>query len=216
MIFHGGAVHTRFLTQELKKRDVDVEVFSYSRSREHGIRVCTAPSVSIPSVFYTICLDKRQFFNLVKESSPDVVHMHHCAGNLELSIRKLKNSGTPVVGTVHISPNGGKLIDRAIGLYFKRFLSKHLRASDKVICVSRYVENSLNILGIQNTVTIPNGIDPGVFHRIPNARKSLGLSDSDFILLYVGRLSPEKGIKTLLGAFRRLELPNKKLYIIRF
>jgi glycosyltransferase involved in cell wall biosynthesis len=51
-------------------------------------------------------------------------------------------------------------------------------------------------------VTIPYGIDSDKFYPIPNARKILGISKEKQILLYVGRLSPEKGLQFLFEAFK--------------
>lgn len=214
MIMHGGAVHTRFLSRELIKRGIDVEIFSYTRASEPGIKTSTALSLSLPLLFYQICLNKGGFFKTLKETKPDLVHMHHCAGSLELSIDKIKRMGIPVVGTVHISPHGSNIVDRAVAAYFNILLRDQLKKSDKVICVSKYIERKLNEIGINNTITIPNGIDPNVFHKVGNAREILGIPEDEFMLLYVGRLSPEKGIKTLFRSFKGLDIPNKKLYII--
>lgn len=45
-------------------------------------------------------------------------------------------------------------------------------------------------------------------------RKSLGISDIDFLILYVGRLSPEKNPKILLSAFHSLKLVGGKLFFV--
>jgi glycosyltransferase involved in cell wall biosynthesis len=116
MIMHGGAVHTRFLSRELIKRGIDIEIFSYTKSSEPGIKTSSVKSLSLPFLFYQICLSKRGFIKILNQSKPDLVHMHHCAGSLELSIDKIKRFGIPVVGTVHISPHGSNLVDRIVGV----------------------------------------------------------------------------------------------------
>ena len=45
-------------------------------------------------------------------------------------------------------------------------------------------------------------------------RKSLSYSDKDIVFLYVGRISPEKGVLELVHAFEKLELANKKLLLV--
>ena len=208
MIMHGGAKHTKLVTEGLRRKGVDVEIASYSKAS--GLK--DIPSISLPSIFYKLCTDKKRFAEILNESRPDIVHMHHCAGSLELMADKLKAAGMAVVGTVHISPGGDKPVDRMIELYFRRFLSKNLRIADKTICVSRYVEKKINRIGVHNTQTIYNGIDPETIFRVPDARRILGIPDDEKALLYVGRLSPEKGIGMLLKAFKRLR--GKKLYIV--
>jgi glycosyltransferase involved in cell wall biosynthesis len=59
------------------------------------------------------------------------------------------------------------------------------------------------------------GVDADHFHprhRDPAVRASLGLGPNDPLLIYVGRLAPEKNIATLLDAFSRLrQLVDPKL-----
>lgn len=45
-------------------------------------------------------------------------------------------------------------------------------------------------------------------------RKSLGLSEEDFMILYVGRLAQEKAPLLILDAYRMVENKNKKLFIV--
>ena len=51
-----------------------------------------------------------------------------------------------------------------------------------------------------------NGVDATRFHPMPRAasRKALGLSEDDLVLVYVGRLSPEKGVSDLVAALAHL------------
>jgi glycosyltransferase involved in cell wall biosynthesis len=51
-------------------------------------------------------------------------------------------------------------------------------------------------------VLIPTGVDTEQFRPIPDARSLLRLPEHRRIVLYVGRLSHEKGVQDLLGAFR--------------
>jgi glycosyltransferase involved in cell wall biosynthesis len=47
-----------------------------------------------------------------------------------------------------------------------------------------------------------------------NLRKSFGIKKNDFILLFVGRLAKEKSPLSLLEAYSRVGLRDKKLYIV--
>ncbi len=51
------------------------------------------------------------------------------------------------------------------------------------------------------------------FHKT-KIREGLGILKNDFILLYVGRLSKEKSLGVLLKAFKKLNIKNKKLFIV--
>lgn len=55
---------------------------------------------------------------------------------------------------------------------------------------------------------IPNAIDPSAYSRDQDARRRLrkqwGIADEEILVVFVGRLSEEKGLETLLGAMREL------------
>jgi len=64
---------------------------------------------------------------------------------------------------------------------------------------------------------IPCGVDLNLFRPVDQAtaRRQLGFDPAEKLLLYVGRLEPEKGIERLLAAIGHLkELPNIKLAVI--
>ncbi|MFA5153482.1 MAG: glycosyltransferase family 4 protein, partial [Clostridia bacterium] len=52
-----------------------------------------------------------------------------------------------------------------------------------------------------------------IFCREEN-RKEFGIKDDDFVILYVGRLSEEKDIFTLLNAYKDVKYKSKKLFLI--
>ena len=61
--------------------------------------------------------------------------------------------------------------------------------------------------GMQRVEIWSRGVDGQAFHpgrRDPALRESLGLGPDDPLLLYVGRLAPEKNLPALLAAFARL------------
>ncbi len=62
--------------------------------------------------------------------------------------------------------------------------------------------------GVGNVSVVDLGVDPGIFHpaREPSdsAREELKLPPGTRLLLYVGRLSPEKNTQTLFASFQRL------------
>ena len=62
--------------------------------------------------------------------------------------------------------------------------------------------------GVHNVATVDLGVDPSIFHPgegpDDSARAGLKLPPNVTLLLYVGRLSPEKNTQTLFAAFHRL------------
>jgi glycosyltransferase involved in cell wall biosynthesis len=63
---------------------------------------------------------------------------------------------------------------------------------------------------------IPNGCDAATFHLRARgaARAELGIADDCELLLYVGRLVPEKGLRELIAATRSLQSQRPRLALV--
>lgn len=92
---------------------------------------------------------------------------------------------------------------------------------NKVITVSDYIKQRVETIPIQadnKIVTVYNGINLRNFTRRDNLaidRKALGFSETDFILVFSGRLNKDKGIDKLIEAMLLMaDLPNIKLMIL--
>jgi glycosyltransferase involved in cell wall biosynthesis len=176
----------------------------------------------------------RSFERFLGAAQPDLVHAHNIYGGLTTSILDAtQQKGIPVVMTLHdyklICPSylmlnhgricedchGGKfiycLLNRChkdslvasgvycIESYFNRWLGKY----DTVrhfICPSRFSlsKHAENGIPEDRLVYIPNFI---------NAREHEAACEKGGYALFVGRLSKEKGIGTLLHAARNLDVP---------
>jgi starch synthase len=137
----------------------------------------------------------------LREMRPGIIHTHHQLGNLDFYLPKVKRLGMPIVSTVHVAPGNESRIDRGVRTYFRR-LRKSLTSADRLICVSEYVRQRFLSMGFQDMDVIHNGVDGDVFYREDDARERLGIPDDEFTVLYVGRLSPEKGILHLIRALK--------------
>ncbi len=88
-----------------------------------------------------------------------------------------------------------------------------------IICVSDYIISrvqSINPSSIGKCKIVYNAIDlKRVENTIPAKREFLCLSDKDFIIIFSGRLTEEKGILQLIQAVKQTQdIPNLKLVII--
>ena len=152
---------------------------------------------------------------VLKEFKPDIIHLHNIFHQVSPSILlHLKN--TPTVMTIHscelICPNVlmlfplksrnicktgfGKNCLKCIGIkyYYHKFkfaiYKRLLRNVDTFISVSKFVQDILNKVGYKTIQTIYNGIKLLEYSRMGKENN----------LLYIGRLSREKGIEYLLKA----------------
>lgn len=98
-----------------------------------------------------------------------------------------------------------------------KFAKEICAVTHKVITVSNYIKSRVETIGSQlPVITVHNGIEVDKFYNAePINRATLGFLDSDFIVLYSGRINPEKGVKELIEAFGLLkEYPSIKLLIM--
>ena len=93
-------------------------------------------------------------------------------------------------------------------------------AADLIICVSDFITNGVKSIVPKDKkcLTVHNGIDLDAFFPEKSAticRESLGLSSDDFVLVFSGRVTKEKGISELLDAILTIKNTcNVKLLVI--
>jgi alpha-1,6-mannosyltransferase len=114
-----------------------------------------------------------------------------------------------------------------IGLVMHRFgrpgaaaASRYLRALyarfELVLAPSQVVADRLRTAGVANPVVQPLGVDPQLFdpaRRDPTLRTRLGLAPGTRLLVFAGRLAPEKNVAELYAMVERLGAPYHLLVI---
>ncbi len=146
---------------------------------------------------------------LFGEFQPDVIHVA-TEGPLGLAaLFAADRLGLPVVSSYHTH------YDQYMGHYALGLLEKgtrlYLRWFHNRTCLTlaptEATRGELLAKGYDNVQVWPRGVDRQRFHpqfRDEEFRASLGLSPDDLLILYVGRLAPEKNLSALLQAFTRL------------
>ncbi len=140
----------------------------------------------------------------------DVVHVHHPFLSGSLAIRYCKPYNIPVVFTNHTRydlyaqaylpalPEG--VGETALQVYLPTFC----RMVDLVISPSPGMRDILLKFGVDVPIeVVPNGVDvrPLLQDLQPRDRAEFGFSAQDVILIYTGRLGPEKNLSFLLRSF---------------
>jgi glycosyltransferase involved in cell wall biosynthesis len=123
--------------------------------------------------------------------SADLVHAHWL-----LTAAVARYSGRPFVVTLHGSGSAGRFSDVELARRQPRLVRSLLRPAAAVICVSETVAEGVRTAGVESVV-IPNGV------RVPD---EVGPPAEPPEVLYVGRLSPEKNVDTLVEAVGDLNL----------
>jgi glycosyltransferase involved in cell wall biosynthesis len=121
----------------------------------------------------------------------DVLHAHWL-----LTAAVARFAGRPFVVTLHGSGSAGRFSDVDLARRHPRVVNALLRRAAAVIGVSETVAAAVRAAGV-DAIVIPNGV------RVP---AEVGPPAEPPEVLYVGRLSPEKNVDTLVEAVGDLNL----------
>ncbi len=175
---------------------------------------------------------RRRFARLLDESRPDLVHLHNIHHQISPSILpEIKKRGIPSAMTLHDYKlvcgtyrleRGGKVCEECAGGRYYRCLLRRCQDGslaksaltaaemylhhrllrlwpmiDLFVSPSRFLKDKLAEMGFPGRIEVlPNFVVSEAF-----ASDSVPQPD---LFLYLGRLSPEKGLFTLLQAFQHL------------
>lgn len=138
--------------------------------------------------------------------------------------------GIPVVGFYHSHFPEAYL--RTVGKFFgniavditrdisRRYVRELYNRFAATIVPSPALARVLAGWGVHNTRLGELGVDTELFHARPGpqerlqVRDALGVGADRILLLYVGRLAPEKNVATLFDAFARLDDPRFELLVV--
>ncbi len=139
----------------------------------------------------------RHIARAIEAFGPDVVHTHlGDAGKVARAIRP----SAPVVGTLH-----------------GEYKDKCYRAHDALICVADWQRRTIPAHFRGRIETIPNFVPkrpPPPPPDVEALRRELGIDDGRFVIGAVGRLAPEKGLDTLVAAFREAAIAHSTLVLV--
>jgi glycosyltransferase involved in cell wall biosynthesis len=132
-------------------------------------------------------------------------------------------AGLPVIGQFHtdVPEYAARLTgDPVVGAMAARYVGWFYGMLDEVLAPSRAVVDRLRALGVpaDKVRAVPRGIDLELFtpaRRNAHAFEAFGLSGEPKVL-YVGRVSREKGLDALVEGFRELagEIPAARLVVV--
>jgi len=210
------ALNKKFL--EKKGHEVFVFTFSDTDYVDDEPNVIRSPGLPLLDTGYFISLSYSPPARKLLHTM-DVVHVHHPFLSGSLALRYCRPHKIPIVFTNHtrydlysqayLPPMADLLGVAAVQAYLPAFC----RACDLVISPSAGMRDVLVSLGVDIPIVIvPNGVDMRPFqnpsHLIHGetsfARQQLGLSADNVVLIYVGRLGPEKNLPFLLRSFSGL------------
>ncbi len=178
----GIAQHVRGLNQYLKNNGNKVDVLSSDNSFTIPIKGLMNPSFMLSSSLKTKFMKKY-----------DIVHAHNIP-----SAKAMKNAKGKKVLTLHgiFSEQIDMLHGKTTGNFSKKYENNALQWADVITVVSKDAQEHYKKLGF-DTERIPNAID---IDSLPIPSEKLFEKQ----IIYVGRLSKEKGILELLSVVKKL------------
>jgi starch synthase len=219
----GGAVeeYVYQLSRHLRRLGINAVAIdaNYDSSRVVYEDVNGAQVVRVPTAKPSVSFKERTLKELLFGSTTasyinregfDVVHANTAWVGFTLALRrsagKLKSQGF-----VYTSHNGLWPEDRVhVGEKIVRLVEGYtMKIADTVIALNKTMQKALAEkakIDLRKTVIVPNGVDteffrPGV--KDGQILSRYGLEEQSYIL-FVGRVSPEKGVHILLQAFKQI------------
>lgn len=215
---------------ELNKRYLEnnghaVYVFTFSEPdyEDDEERIIRSSGLPLADTGFFLSLKySREAKNLLQ--SMDVVHVHHPFLSGRLALHYCRPEGIPVIFTNHTRydllaqayiPMLPEEISESL---LQAYMPSFCKAVDLVVSPSPGMEKVLRELEVENHIeVVPNGVElKRFFQAEPLSRASYGFSEDDILLIYTGRLAPEKNLDFLLlafaGVFQAVE--NVKLLLI--
>jgi glycosyltransferase involved in cell wall biosynthesis len=201
----------------------DVSVLTTDPTLQTKLTEADVPFVALDVIRRRIrpLWDLRGLFRLtrfLKSSQPDIVHTHTSKAGFVGRWAAHRARVPVVVHTAHgfafheFSARGASVVYSTLERLAARWC-------DRIFTVSEYHRRVALDRGIgtpEQVVAIPNGLalDRGLpANARTEVRAALGMGDSDFVLLGVGRLAEQKGFRYLLEALAGLRDPTIHLFV---
>ena len=190
----------------------ETRVHGDASARVHEIR---APIIS-RATQYRALLNLTAVSNVIESEHPDLIE---CSDPYQLAWRAQntgRSLGIPVVGYYHshfaeayVQPAArrwaGEFGAQLVMDLARRYTRHTYNDFDRTLVPSPALAAILREWGVTNTTVAELGMDGGKFFMstdpAASARAELGLAAEVCLLLYIGRLAPEKNVATLLAAF---------------
>jgi len=211
-------LYKRYL--EALGHEVTIFALGDDRPEDRAVGIVRSPGIRLGDYGYFFSMGyNREAQQLL--SQMDIVHCHHLFMSVELAHRYAR---CPIVYTNHTrydlyTGTYMPLPQPAADAIMRQLWPEFTDFADTVIAPSESVRRLMIEFGVRApTVVVENGIElePFLHPAQPHQKAEFGLDDNDFLFMYVGRLSSEKNLNSLLEQFAVAcqVLPNLHLAIL--
>lgn len=160
---------------------------------------------------------------LLGKLRPHILHAHELLSPATTAVAAKSLFGAAVVATVHGGGRGpqselARLLANPLGRQRMRLFSRRI---DRFQCISRDIDQQLEELGVapEKRLLLSNGVDTDRFRPAEpelkrTLRRRLNLSPRQRVVLYVGRLSPEKRVDNLIRVWPKIRQSDETLRLV--
>ena len=226
---HTGGVssYTYLLSKQITKRGDEVYILTYphgklmdknlkySKKDLNGIKIDTSPTLNIKGlrgIVFTLT-GIFKLLSMVKKYNIDLIHAHYIMPPGLIAVIAGKITKTPVVLTIH----GSDIFILGRKSILKPVIKFVLRNSSQIFVVSEAVKKEvLKIENVEQKTKITwNAVDLERFNPKNKSlfKEELGLEDDKPIILFVGNLVPQKGVKYLIKAKKYIKTDSYLLIV---
>ena len=209
----------------LEKLGHEVYVFTFGdlEYEDDEPRVIRSPGMPLSDTgFYLSLRHSTETQRIIQ--TMDIIHVHHPFMSGRLAHIYSRKRNIPVLFTNHTrydlyAQTRVPLMPAEVSMsMLQAYMPTFCDNMDLVISPSRGMEKVLRQYGVTCHVeVVPNGadLDPFLSAR-PRAREEFGFTNEDILLVYMGRIAPEKNLEFLLQSFAGVSraVPNTKLLIV--
>ncbi len=209
----------------LEKLGHDVYVFTFGdlEHSDNDPRVIRSPGVPLSDTgFYLSLRHSAEAKELI--ATMNIIHVHHPFMSGRLALIYGRKHRIPVVFTNHTrydlyAQTRLPLMPAEVSMsLLQAYMPAFCENVDLAISPSRGMEKILRQYGVASHIeVVPNGADLKPFLSAqPLSREDFGFAKEDILLVYMGRIAPEKNLEFLLKAFAGLSraIPNIKLLVV--
>jgi alpha-maltose-1-phosphate synthase len=221
-VYGGAGVHVEYLSRELARADggehhVDVHCFGEQHINQGNLRARgVAPALRFPAQDprHAKLLDAllRDLAMTGAVESPDVVHCHTWYAHMAGCLAKPLHDAKLVLTTHSLEPHRPWKVEQLGSAYNATvWIEKTAyQNADGVIAVSESMKQDVQSLyGVDpsRVRVIHNGIDPDEYRprHAPDTLQRLGVDPDTPMVLFVGRITRQKGILHLVRAIRYIQ-----------
>lgn len=221
----GVTNHVDLHKRALERAGQDVYVFTFGDEEypDDDPRILRSPGVPLADTGFYLSLRYKTSYKKLLQTM-DVVHVHHPFLSGRLALNYCRSARIPIVFTNHsrydllAQAYLPLMPDEVSHSLLQAYMPDFCEAVDLVISPSESMAKILRELEVKSHIeVIPNGVDLQKFHQAkPFSRSRFGFTDQDILLVYAGRIAPEKNLSLLLQAFAGIThiIPNVYLLMV--